>query len=442
MWEEHKGIGFRPHVLPTFPLPTHSTPNHPYQLGRSLAHPCALPFQKPPSSIQVINYSLCAIEHPKTKTKHVFRTRPKPSLRESDRSTQPSLPIKLKQSSLPQLASYPLWKLTPFCLPKNPHTSLLLFDSSSPTPTSQTTASSQVTLNTTCRSARISELEATGALLSASHPKPKRHNRECTPATPNKYDSQELDPDLHSDLIAAMKLSTALLSHSPDSLDFNINPRPSTPSQSPNGTMPITPLGHQLPPTPTPYSSNPKSISLNQQCPPTEQSVNRRARNARYCVNDIEFATEIGQSLLGNYTGCSLSLVSIFFPGFFLLSDPIYSPRLLLLRPNLSSNSVSSAPLMKGSAKMVQVYSDSTLSHHSLPVPNNVTATLPCRHSLQKVTMRDFQDALESLTGAVQFVKQHGASGSTDLSAAHSLVCGEDDFKSVSSPFLTSTLTT
>jgi len=50
----------------------------------------------------------------------------------------------------------------------------------------------------------------------------------------------------------------------------------------------------------------------------------------------------------------------------------------------------------------------------------------------------EFQDTPESLAGAVRFLKQHGASGSTDLSTAHLLVRGAGDVESVSSPFLAS----
>ncbi|KNZ59012.1 uncharacterized protein VP01_1817g1 [Puccinia sorghi] len=171
---------------------------------------------------------------------------------------------------------------------------------------------------------RISELESTGALLSVSHPKPKRRDRERTPATPNKYDSQDLEPDSHSgessqasedeanlldetvrrkveELDAAMKRwqeGNSEIWRQARGEASTIS-RPSTPSQSPNGTMPVTPLGLQLPPASTPYSSDLKSTPGNQQCPPTDQSVNRRARNAQHRANDIEFATEIGQSLLG-----------------------------------------------------------------------------------------------------------------------------------------------
>lgn len=76
--------------------------------------------------------------------------------------------------------------------------------------------------------------------------------------------------------------------------------RPSTPlSTSPNGAIPVTPLNHQLPAAPTLFSPHHKLPSPNDQAPATNQSSLRRARNAQHRANDIEFATEIGQSLLG-----------------------------------------------------------------------------------------------------------------------------------------------
>jgi hypothetical protein len=63
--------------------------------------------------------------------------------------------------------------------------------------------------------------------------------------------------------------------------------------------MPITPLGHHPPPASIPLTSDPKPVPVNQQCPATDQSINRRVRNTQHRANDIEFATEIGQSLLG-----------------------------------------------------------------------------------------------------------------------------------------------
>ncbi|OAV93924.1 hypothetical protein PTTG_04411 [Puccinia triticina 1-1 BBBD Race 1] len=166
---------------------------------------------------------------------------------------------------------------------------------------------------------RISELESTGALFSAPQPKPSsRRHREHTPATPNHNEpaaahlqslsgesteasEDEANPIDHTvrrkveELDAAMKRWQEGNSEiwrqargEPPAIS-----RPSTPSQSPNGPMPITPVGHQLPPGSTPDS---KSVAHS---PTTDQSINRRARNAQHRANDIEFATEIGQSLLG-----------------------------------------------------------------------------------------------------------------------------------------------
>ncbi|EHS64093.1 uncharacterized protein PGTG_20796 [Puccinia graminis f. sp. tritici CRL 75-36-700-3] len=171
---------------------------------------------------------------------------------------------------------------------------------------------------------RISELESTGALVSASQHKSKTRVRERTPATPNHYETQGLgfeslsgesteasedesnpvDEDVLrkvEELDAAMKRwqeGNSEIWRQARGEPPGVS-RPSTPSHSPNGMMPITPLGHHPPSATTPLTSDPKPVPVNQQCPATDQSVNRRVRNTQHRANDIEFATEIGQSLLG-----------------------------------------------------------------------------------------------------------------------------------------------
>ncbi|MBW0491733.1 hypothetical protein O181_031448 [Austropuccinia psidii MF-1] len=178
---------------------------------------------------------------------------------------------------------------------------------------------------------KISELEATTNLLNNNHSKSKRrNNREKSINSPdqninlndpqiihtnqesdddqtNHNNNSPIDPSIHEklkELEVAMKRwqeDNAEIWRQARGSDPIVLSRPSTPlSHSPNGLMPITPVGHQIPPTSNMFFSNDCDNSFStQQLPSTNQSINRRARNAQHRANDIEFATEIGQSLLG-----------------------------------------------------------------------------------------------------------------------------------------------
>ncbi|KAH9823051.1 hypothetical protein DFH28DRAFT_880356 [Melampsora americana] len=171
---------------------------------------------------------------------------------------------------------------------------------------------------------RIAELEASGALVvdSSSKSKQSRRDRERTPgpndintlSSPSKRDSgtSEVSEDDANELnedarkkVQELEVEMKRWQEGNAEIwrqargEISAISRPSTPlSTSPNGAIPVTPLNHQHPDVPTIFSPHHK-IPTSNEPPATNQSSLRRARNAQHRANDIEFATEIGQSLLG-----------------------------------------------------------------------------------------------------------------------------------------------